>query len=513
MVSREEAYRDLNDSDNHSHRTSATNAMRNDRSHREDHYDNPSRRHEREPPRRYYQPTLRGERTPSPPREYTYGVRRQREWSDAYPEEDDYDRRRPNAYPEDDDYYYHQDRQERYHDDHHSHHTRRGRGADQDYDRRPSPRASDFGFIDKDEEEEFRRRFEREQQERLWREHEEERRKKQEAEERYRRWEAEELRRYEQEKELRRYEEENRRRQELRRRQAEEQEREKRPLVAAHRTHPSINDEIRPSAIPKPPPVHPGFEGTHDPSLWALSGRRVPSNKSIQSDDEKTIKISSNHQASRQSKAADSWKAPYPYYQSSSSEHSDDRTVKPLHMCKSDKNGYNRGFCVERLEPPTALKKEGSDSGSSSKSKEKEGYQAPENRFYYEKLEPPAALKRDSSSSRSGSNTNKSGVRSRNSGHSAQPTRKTLSVEIQPGFSLPLRGSDETLEAVKRGQVLETPCMACCCWIVVSNDCDFVICPECRVVSPVENGAGTMQYVGLGMSVSAHDATLARLCR
>lgn len=144
----------------------------------------------------------------------------------------------------------------------------------------------------------------------------------------------------------------------------------------------------------------------------------------------------------------DDWVPPYEYY---SSEHSE---RKDPHLCKTAEDS---GHSSQRRTPPA-----------------------------YPTKEAPRNIARPS------------------------PQPKQVMVEIQPGFSLPLRGSQETLDAVARGRVLNASCMVCCFCVVVKDDCDFVICPECRVVSPVEGGPGTMQYVGLGMAKSVHDANTAR---
>ena len=82
-------------------------------------------------------------------------------------------------------------------------------------------------------------------------------------------------------------------------------------------------------------------------------------------------------------------------------------------------------------------------------------------------------------------------------------------IEIQPGYSLPLRGSEETMQAVEAGQVNVTKCMACTTEMVVANECTFVVCAVCRTVggvgdAPFEDKEGC---VGLGLLKDVYDAS------
>jgi hypothetical protein len=92
------------------------------------------------------------------------------------------------------------------------------------------------------------------------------------------------------------------------------------------------------------------------------------------------------------------------------------------------------------------------------------------------------------------------------------PTRRnaptTVSeVEVEPGVYLPLRGSEETMLAVNMGYALVTSCLCCSVKLKCVPDCDLVICPDCRVVSPVSNeiqfpSQHHLGGVGLGLKVS-----------
>jgi len=58
-------------------------------------------------------------------------------------------------------------------------------------------------------------------------------------------------------------------------------------------------------------------------------------------------------------------------------------------------------------------------------------------------------------------------------------------IEVSPGVFMPLRGSKETMEAMKRGQALYVQCIFCNVQLCCIQDAEMVICPDCRVLSPV----------------------------
>ena len=76
-------------------------------------------------------------------------------------------------------------------------------------------------------------------------------------------------------------------------------------------------------------------------------------------------------------------------------------------------------------------------------------------------------------------------------------------VEIVPGEFVPLRGSGETWEAIQTGNVTRSTCTCCSLELMCIADADLVMCPGCRVISPVERGPGGG---GLGLGMSVRDA-------
>jgi hypothetical protein len=67
----------------------------------------------------------------------------------------------------------------------------------------------------------------------------------------------------------------------------------------------------------------------------------------------------------------------------------------------------------------------------------------------------------------------------------ARPAPQPVEVEVSPGEFMPLRGSDETLEAIEMGYARIVTCFACSASLACVPDCELVICPDCRVISPI----------------------------
>jgi hypothetical protein len=85
------------------------------------------------------------------------------------------------------------------------------------------------------------------------------------------------------------------------------------------------------------------------------------------------------------------------------------------------------------------------------------------------------------------------------------PDKKQLNdkkyIEISSGEYLRFRGADETWRAIE--QDFYMPCECCCCVLTIFciQDADFVLCPECRVVSPMAGMSCEEGGVGLGFTM------------
>jgi hypothetical protein len=67
-----------------------------------------------------------------------------------------------------------------------------------------------------------------------------------------------------------------------------------------------------------------------------------------------------------------------------------------------------------------------------------------------------------------------------------------LQVEVSPGEFMSLRGAAETAEAIESG--LSKTVFSWCCGVALRcvPDCQFVICPDCRIMSPVPQKPATL---------------------
>jgi hypothetical protein len=57
-------------------------------------------------------------------------------------------------------------------------------------------------------------------------------------------------------------------------------------------------------------------------------------------------------------------------------------------------------------------------------------------------------------------------------------------IEISPGKYLPLRGAKETMYAIQCGFCVTIPCIICSQPLICIANCELVLCPTCRIVSP-----------------------------
>ena len=76
-------------------------------------------------------------------------------------------------------------------------------------------------------------------------------------------------------------------------------------------------------------------------------------------------------------------------------------------------------------------------------------------------------------------------------------------IEVSPGEFSRLRGADETWRAIKCDFYMPCECMCCRLTIFCIQDAQFVLCPDCRVVSPMDGKVfeGTDGGVGLGFKM------------
>jgi hypothetical protein len=85
------------------------------------------------------------------------------------------------------------------------------------------------------------------------------------------------------------------------------------------------------------------------------------------------------------------------------------------------------------------------------------------------------------------------------------PAPSTLpTLEISPGVHARLRGADETWNAIENDYYMPAECICCESTIFCIQDADYVLCPDCRVVSRMEGlSSRGMGGVGLGFKYEA----------
>ncbi len=106
--------------------------------------------------------------------------------------------------------------------------------------------------------------------------------------------------------------------------------------------------------------------------------------------------------------------------------------------------------------------------------------------------------------------------RNNSSGHSSSPDQKgaakpelsqippppsppRTTIEISPGVHVRLRGADETWKAIANDFYMPAECICCETTIFCIQNADYVLCPDCRVVSCMEDPSSRgVGGVGLG---------------
>jgi hypothetical protein len=78
-------------------------------------------------------------------------------------------------------------------------------------------------------------------------------------------------------------------------------------------------------------------------------------------------------------------------------------------------------------------------------------------------------------------------------------------IEISPGHWVLLRGADETWECIERDFYVPCVCLECSMELCCIQDADFVICPICRVVSPMEVLEASLGNGGAGLGFTFDD--------
>jgi hypothetical protein len=81
-------------------------------------------------------------------------------------------------------------------------------------------------------------------------------------------------------------------------------------------------------------------------------------------------------------------------------------------------------------------------------------------------------------------------------------------VSVIPGYSIPLCGAAETMDAVKKNRIIHTECTSCSSFLYCIDIASMVLCSSCRYISPVESSSSNHNvHECLGLGLTADHAT------
>ncbi|CAB9496430.1 expressed unknown protein [Seminavis robusta] len=92
-------------------------------------------------------------------------------------------------------------------------------------------------------------------------------------------------------------------------------------------------------------------------------------------------------------------------------------------------------------------------------------------------------------------------------------TKKSELVQIYPGMYVPLRSAQETKVAIANDFYRSIPCWSCSTSMFCILDAAYVICPTCRVISPLEDGSDGRVMVRRGLGMGFTGKTLCEMKR
>jgi hypothetical protein len=84
------------------------------------------------------------------------------------------------------------------------------------------------------------------------------------------------------------------------------------------------------------------------------------------------------------------------------------------------------------------------------------------------------------------------------------PPSPQTTLEISPGVHVRLRGASETWKAIENDFYMPAECVCCESTIFCIQNADFVLCPDCRVVSRME-GVSSRGMGGVGLGFKYED--------
>jgi hypothetical protein len=83
--------------------------------------------------------------------------------------------------------------------------------------------------------------------------------------------------------------------------------------------------------------------------------------------------------------------------------------------------------------------------------------------------------------------------------------RGLMLIQVAPGIQAPLRGSDETWEAIKQDFYVPGMCLSCDITLFVIQDAAYVLCPDCHCVNVMEGDFVDRIAAGVGLGFKYDD--------
>mmetsp|Transcript_12736 Transcript_12736/g.18732 ORF Transcript_12736/g.18732 Transcript_12736/m.18732 type:complete len:267 (-) Transcript_12736:889-1689(-) len=74
-------------------------------------------------------------------------------------------------------------------------------------------------------------------------------------------------------------------------------------------------------------------------------------------------------------------------------------------------------------------------------------------------------------------------------------------IEVFPGVEMPLRGSQETQYAIQKDYIMHVHCMDCTLELSCVRNSQYVLCPLCHCVSPLELSGLRLEPVSFGVGL------------
>jgi hypothetical protein len=92
-----------------------------------------------------------------------------------------------------------------------------------------------------------------------------------------------------------------------------------------------------------------------------------------------------------------------------------------------------------------------------------------------------------------------------------QQQQQLKHIELMPGYHLPVLGAQKTHEALQQKQISACHCLSCTLSLCCCQDAEYVLCPECYVVSPIHSFIKPRKVgLGVGFGVKTSELTLSQ---